>query len=154
MVTFCGVQPWYLGSSCPRAGAQWSCALPHSGCGKLVQLQLWAEKVQLFFARGGSRYSIWCCLTPGLLLSPLSVATGASKSWLLLLPSSKKPQRQKSHLMDVYNVHAAYFALGNVGHSPVVLSGYCYSVSFPQCLCLLYRRFTHLTESIVIPSPM
>lgn len=28
---FCGVQPWYLGSSCPKAAAQWSYALPHSG---------------------------------------------------------------------------------------------------------------------------
>lgn len=50
----------------------------------------WAEKVQLFFAGGGSGYSLWCCLTQGLLLSPLSVATGASKSWLMLLLSSEK----------------------------------------------------------------
>lgn len=51
----------------------------------------WAEKVQLFFAGGGSGYSIWCCLTQGVLPSLLSVATGASQSWFMLLLSPEKP---------------------------------------------------------------
>lgn len=70
------------------------------------------------------------CLTQDLLLSFTSITTGASKLWLLLFLSSKKPLwitlRQKINSWLFIMLYLLHILLCNdVGHSSVVLSGYC-----------------------------
>lgn len=116
---------WYLGSSCPRAGVQWA-ALPLSECDVL------GSSSSFTLGREGSAFLCWWRITlqhlvlphSGAVLSPLSVATGASKSWLVLLPSSKnlKDRQITSWLFIMYMLHILLWGM-LIPH----LSGYCYS---------------------------